>query len=237
MICLAMKSKNNKTTKILLIFFFLLALSSSYYILNSSEYKNNYSDIKKQENLSISASQLSKKAFNNQWIENSDFSNNSGWITEVNGDARDVDAYINGGSGNLITIGEEHSITLISGTPNSTNSPNWYNNTNPEIPVYPTNGHKINESGCFASHYWAEHSGTSTNAYQKASVQWEKVISTPHNMSDYFITSASVNVLINATAKAYEGCGVGDVWHWEGVEVSGDSGMAQFIEGDYIKLL
>ncbi len=230
-----MKSKNHRITKILLIIIFVLALYSIFYIPLPSENKINYSDIKKQEDFSISTNQLSKKAFNNQWIENSDFSNNSGWITEVNGDARDVDAYINGGSGNLITIGEEHSITLISGTPNSTNSPSWYNNTNPEIPVYPTNGHKINESGCFASHYWAEHSGTTTNAYQKTSVQWEKVISTPHNMSDYFITSASLKVLINATAKAYVGCGDGDVWHWEGVEASGDSDMTRFIEGDYIK--
>ncbi|GAI59248.1 unnamed protein product [marine sediment metagenome] len=63
------------------------------------------------------------------------------------------------------------------------------------------------------------------------------MITTPLNMSDYTITSASLSVLINATAKAYIGCGGGDVWHWEGVEVLGDSGMSNFIEGDYIKFV
>ena len=238
-----MKLKSYRKGRILL-FISLLLLFFVVYIPNLSEnksYQSSYiqsfyqSDLKNQEKIHISAEQWTKNFYQEQWIENSDFNNSSGWITEVNGDARDVDAYISGGMGNFKTIGEQHSATLIWGTPNSTNSPNWYNTTNPEIPVYPTKGYKINESGCFASHLWAEHNGTTTNAYQKTSVQWEKVITTPHNMSDYFITSASLEVLINATAKAYVGCGSGDTWHWEGVEVSGDSDMARFIEGDYIK--
>jgi len=170
-----------------------------------------------------------------QWVGNPDFNDSVGWVSEYNGDSTDVNTYISGGNANLQVIGESHTTTLISGTPNSSGSQNWYNNTNPEIPVYPTYGHYIDESGCFASHYWAEHGGTTTNAYQKASVHWEKVITAPYNMSDYIITNASLSVLVNATAKSYIGCGGGDVWHWEGIEVSGDDGMDRFYEGDYIR--
>ncbi|MGB5912209.1 MAG: hypothetical protein WBH31_13530, partial [Promethearchaeia archaeon] len=95
-----------------------------------------------------------------QWIDNSDFNNSVGWISEYGGDITDVDADISGGHANFHVIGETHTTTLISGTPNSSTSQNWYNATNPEIPVYPTQGHRIDESGCSASHYWAEHLGT-----------------------------------------------------------------------------
>lgn len=176
-----------------------------------------------------------KESHKTQLVINSNFDNNIGWISEYAGDISDVDTNIVGGGANFKVIGETYTSTLISGTVNSTDSQDWYNTTNPEIPVYPTQGHGSDESGVFASHLWAEHGGTTVNAYQKTSIQWEKIITTPTNMSDYTITSASLSVLINATAKAYVGCGGGDVWHWEGVEVAGDSDMSNFIEGDYIK--
>jgi len=178
-----------------------------------------------------------KKSYETQLIENSNFDDSVGWIPEYggNGDPSDIVADISNHEANYNVVGEIHTETLISGTPNSTTSMNWYNTTNPDIPVYPTQGYGIDEHGCHASHLWAEHSGTTTNAYQKTSVQWQKVITMPHNISDYTITAASINLLINATAKSYVGCGSGDVWHWEGVEVAGDVGMTGFIEGDYIK--
>ncbi|NVM18807.1 MAG: hypothetical protein HWN80_13915 [Candidatus Lokiarchaeota archaeon] len=179
-----------------------------------------------------------KESLETQLIINSEFDNNIGWISEFDGDMSDVDTNIVGGGANYKVIGETYSSTLISGTLNSTTSQDWYNTTNPEIPVYPTQGHGSDESGVYASHLWAEQAGTTVNAYQKTSIQWEKVITTPLNMSDYTITSASLSVLVNATAKAYVGCGTGDVWHWEGVEVEGDdvAGVGyEFTEGDYIK--
>ncbi|MHA1191191.1 MAG: hypothetical protein ACTSP9_02700 [Promethearchaeota archaeon] len=176
-----------------------------------------------------------KESHEVQMIENSNFDNSVGWITESIGDVSDITADISNNEANYNVAGEIHTETLISGTPNSTSSMNWHNATNPEVPVYPTQGHGIDGNGCHASHLWAEHSGTTTNAYQKASVQWEKVITMPNNISDYTITAASINLLVNATAKSYVGCGGGDVWHWEGVEVAGDVDMNGFIEGDYIK--
>jgi hypothetical protein len=180
--------------------------------------------------------QLIKKSYNEQWIKNSDFNNNTGWIPEIIGDTTDVNVNISTGVANFNIDGAVYTKTLISGTPNCSTSEGWYNTTNPEIPVYPTQGHGIDEFGCYSSHLWAEHDETTTNAYQRTSIQWEKVITTPHNMSDYTISSASLQVLINATAKAFVGCGSGDVWHWEGVEAVGDTtDVVRFIEGDFIK--
>ncbi|MFX1379889.1 MAG: hypothetical protein ACFFA4_12440 [Promethearchaeota archaeon] len=179
---------------------------------------------------------LTKTTYIEEWIENSDFDDSVGWISEISGDVTDVNNDISVGVANFNIQGKMYTNTLISGTPNSSTSEGWNNNTNPEIPVYPTQGHGIDKYGCFASHLWAEHLGTTTNAYQKTSVQWEKVITTPHNMSDYTITNASLEVEINATAKAFIGCGSGDVWHWEGVEAVGDTtDVVRFIEGDFIR--
>ncbi|MFX0074401.1 MAG: hypothetical protein ACFE96_03090 [Candidatus Hermodarchaeota archaeon] len=181
------------------------------------------------------SSEWFKESHQTQLILNSEFDSETGWISEYSGDVSDVDTEIANGGGNYKVIGETYTTTLISGTINSTTSQNWYNSTNPEIPVYPTQGHGIDGSGVFASHLWAEHGGTTVNAYQKTSIQWEKVISTPLNMSDYTITSASLSVIVNATAKAYVGCGGGDVWHWEGVEVEGDADIVNFDTGDYVR--
>jgi len=233
-----MKKYLSRKNKILYIIVILnISIVTSFFFFD----QNNSLLDKSNQNLSINLSQEDfteewfKESHETQLIINSDFDNDIGWISEYDGDISDVGTNIVGGGANFKVIGETYTSTLISGTLNSTTSQDWYNTTNPEIPVYPTQGHGSDESGVFASHLWAEHGGTTVNAYQKTSIQWEKMITTPLNMSDYYITSASLSVLINATAKAYVGCGGGDVWHWEGVEVAGDSGMTNFVEGDYIK--
>ncbi|MFX1573604.1 MAG: hypothetical protein ACFFB0_12710 [Promethearchaeota archaeon] len=238
-----MKSKSLKNVKFLLTIIFLFILSLNIFTVILSEHQKVYfnssnsfynNELEFRNNLHISAAQLTKKTYVDQWIENSDFNNNTNWISEITGDKTDITTDINEGVANFNVEGASYTETLISGTPNSSTSENWYNTTNPDIPVYPTQGYGIDESGCFASHLWAEHSGTTTNAYQKTSVQWEKVITAPHNLSDYTITDVSLDLLINATAKAYEGGNDLDIWSWEGVEVYGDT-YARFNEGDYIK--
>lgn len=240
-----MNYKNLKKVRYLLIVIFVFILSINIFTIiigkNQKVYFNSINsffnnEFEIQNDLHISAPQWSKKNFEDQWIKNSDFNNSTGWISEISGDATDVNSDISEGVANFNVEGAIYTQTLISGTPNSSTSEEWYNTTNPEIPVYPTQGHRIDESGCFSSHLWAEHDETTTNAYQRTSVQWEKVITTPHNMSDYTITSASLMVMINATAKAFVGCGSGDIWHWEGVEAVGDTiDVVRFIEGDFIK--
>ncbi len=233
-----MKKNLSRRNKVLYIIIILnISIVTSFFFFNQSNSLLN----EPNQALSINLSQESftdewfKESHETQLIINSNFDNDVGWISEYNGDIRDVDAEITDGGGDFKVIGETYTTSLISGTINSTTSQNWYNSTNPEIPVYPTQGHGRDESGVFASHLWAEHGGTTVNAYQKTSIQWEKVITTPLNMSDYTITAASLSVLINATAKAYVGCGGGDVWHWEGVEVEGDAGIVNFDVGDYVK--
>ncbi|MFX1289147.1 MAG: hypothetical protein ACFFFY_11390, partial [Promethearchaeota archaeon] len=223
------------------IFYFVIILNISiltslgFFTLNNKVLANPNQDFNINLSQEAFTDEWFKESYESQLVINSDFDTEVGWISVYSGDINDVDTEIVDGGGNFKVIGETYTTTLISGIINSTTSQSWYNSTNPEIPVYPTQGHGSDESGVFASHLWAEQAGTTVNAYQKTSIQWEKVITTPLNMSDYTITSASLSVLINATAKAYVGCGSGDVWHWEGVEVAGDVGMSTFIEGDYIK--
>ncbi|MFX1448415.1 MAG: hypothetical protein ACFFCG_09820, partial [Promethearchaeota archaeon] len=223
------------------IFYFVIILNISiltslgFFTLNNKVLANPNQDLNINLSQEAFTDEWFKESYESQLVINSDFDTEVGWISVYSGDINDVDTEIVDGGGNFKVIGETYTTTLISGIINSTTSQSWYNSTNPEIPVYPTQGHGSDESGVFASHLWAEQAGTTVNAYQKTSIQWEKVITTPLNMSDYTITSASLSVLINATAKAYVGCGSGDVWHWEGVEVAGDVGMSTFIEGDYIK--
>jgi len=228
-------SNKKKILYIIIILNVSIVSSLFFFTLNNNVIANPNQDI--DINLSQGAfiDEWFKESYESQLIINSEFDTGIGWINEYSGDIRDVDTEIINGGGNFKIIGETYTTTLISGIINSSTSLNWDNSTNPEIPVYPTQGHGIDESGVFASHLWAEQAGTTVNAYQKTSIQWEKVITTPLNMSDYTITSASLSVMINATAKAYVGCGSGDVWHWEGIEVAGDVGMSTFVEGDYIK--
>ncbi|MFX0176208.1 MAG: hypothetical protein ACFE85_08265 [Candidatus Hodarchaeota archaeon] len=231
-----MKVILNKKKNILLFF----TLITSLFVISSFLLTEIYINYKIEKIIILNQQESGNRWFtetytDQQWIQNSDFADSTGWLSVIEGDSRDVSADITAGEANLNVIGENYTATLIYGTPNSSTSLNWYNTTNSEIPVYPTQGHGIDENGCFASHLWAEHDETTTNAYQKASVHWEKIITTPHNMSDYTITSASLEVLINATVKSYIGCGSGDIWHWEGVEAEFDDNMDRFIEGDYIK--
>ncbi|MFX1496753.1 MAG: hypothetical protein ACFFBH_04430 [Promethearchaeota archaeon] len=228
-------TKENKKVFISVIIFCLFITLGLYIFSN---YQNSYSKYNQNRMLLLNQGgflgQWFSESHQEQWINNPDFNNSIGWTSEYSGDLSDVGTYISGGSASFQVIGASHTTTLISGTPNSSKSPNWHNITNPEIPVYPTHGHRIDQFGCFASHYWAENLGTTTNAYQKTSVHWEKIITTPYNMSDYIINNASLSVLVNATAKAYTGGNTEDKWSWEGVEVYGDA-YARFYEGDYIR--
>ncbi|NHJ19594.1 MAG: hypothetical protein EAX91_01530 [Candidatus Lokiarchaeota archaeon] len=233
-----MKKKLSRKKKILYIIIIMtISTATSFFFFNQSDKvlaKSNQ-DLKINVSQEGVADEWFKESHEAQLIGNSEFNSDAGWISEYSGDVSDVSTQIVNGGGDFKIIGESHTTTLISGIINSSTSQGWYNSTNPDIPVYPTQGHGSDESGVFASHLWAEQLGTTVNAYQKTSIQWEKVVTTPLNMSDYTITSASLSVMVNATAKAYVGCGSGDVWHWEGVEVEGDADMVNFNTGDYVR--
>ena len=233
-----MKSKNSKITKILLILLFIIVLFSVSLIPNPSKID------RREQYPSTSAEQWSKRTYDIQLIENSNFSVSTNWISEFQGDYSDITTNLQNEEAHFIVQGNQVTdYEIVSGTiNNSLTSPGWINSTNPQIPVYPRRIasqplHNITKDGCWTAHIWNESSGTPLNPFQKASVQWSKNISLLHNMSDYIITSASLKVKANATVRAYPGDGKDPYtppYPWGGIEVPGDFYSTYFGEGDYL---
>jgi len=225
-------------SKTIFLIFGLILLSIIVFIPNLIKINSsNYDKIKiKPDSEENQINQWFSESYKEQWIKNSEFDNNHGWSIKKKGDISDTNANISEGRANYFINGfEVINYSIISGIPNnSVNSGGWKNTTNSDITVYPTQGHDITKNGLWASHQWAEHDGSNINAYQKTAIQWDKNISLPYNMSDYFISSASFRVKVNASAKAYPGGNYADEFGWQGVEVLGDT-YDRFQEGDYIK--
>lgn len=145
-----------------------------------------------------------------QWIENPDFEDDEGWSKEIGGDVRDIDADITGGEANYIISGESDTFEALEGIiKNETEEKyRWHSSTHPNIDSPPTKGYRhIAGAGLYASHNWSDYAqdNPSMVAYQRASIQWSKIIKTKHDMSDYNITTASLEIKVNATVLALPG--------------------------------
>ncbi|MHA1914909.1 MAG: hypothetical protein ACW986_09010 [Promethearchaeota archaeon] len=157
-----------------------------------------------------------------EWIKNNNFTTQDYWFVTKGeqGDNSTVDAFINSEQGNFRILGEELNYTLF-GTPNSTESPEWYEFAKPDY--YLPDNTAIDSYGCRVSHTWAEGSN------QFPGVHWRKNISIQEDMSDYSITSADLRVLFNASVATISGNGL------DGIDVSAtESDTNQFGIGDFI---
>ena len=146
-----------------------------------------------------------QESYIKQWIENPDFSTSENWTSAKGelGDPDDVDAIISGGTANY-TIHGESGLYSISGVPNST----WTAFDNPDWGVGMDEGTErgINDNyGCWVDYTWDEGSDQTGGT---PSVHWKRNITLPVNMSDYKITSASLNVTFNATVTATDPGGI-----------------------------
>lgn len=133
-----------------------------------------------------------------QWINNPNFVESPiepGWYWEngTEGDNSDMDAITIPGQASFRVLGEELTFTLVSGIVNSSTSPGWKQIRN-GLFQYPTRA-EINSTGCNVYHYWHD----DTN--QAPSVHWKTNISVPVDMSDYEITSASLEIIYNASVN------------------------------------
>ncbi len=140
-----------------------------------------------------------------QWIINGNFSSPDNWTSTKGpyGHPEDVDAAISGGTANY-TINGESGIYSISGVPNST----WTAFDNPDWGVGMDEGTERGISdnyGCWVSYTWNEGDDQTGGT---PSVHWKRNITLPVNMSDYKITSASLNVTFNATVTAEDPGGI-----------------------------
>ena len=178
-----MKFKIKKKNSIILTFFTLLLIILNITVLNPFIFQtDNVNKIMDNGNIHTSKRK--------NWIE-SDFSSQDSWFAEFEGDERDISASISQGQANYVIIGDS-GITNIDSPLSDTD---WTGFNNPDLPILP-DIYEINSSGCYVYHEWDEGVNQTRN---RPSVHWKRTITMPVNMTDYIITSASLEVIFNAT--------------------------------------
>lgn len=143
---------------------------------------------------------LPKESITSLWTEDPtfDLTINSPWSYLEQGDITDIDANTSNGKANFRIMGESRTYSEISGTPNSSTSIGWYKcrNENLQFPQKAV----INESGCYVYHLWNEvEFGGINQTRNYPAVHFKKNVTIPLDMSDYIITTASLDVIFNAT--------------------------------------
>ncbi|MBY9010334.1 MAG: hypothetical protein KGD74_10765 [Candidatus Lokiarchaeota archaeon] len=134
--------------------------------------------------------------YNQEWLINNDFSTQDAWYYTkgAQGDNSTVDANISSGQANYIILGDSNTIE-ISGVPNNT----WAATPNLDWGVFPDN-HGFDDNGCWVNYTWDESDGDETG--QTPSIQWKKQINLPFDMTNFRITSASIETKFNASVQA-----------------------------------
>ncbi len=140
-----------------------------------------------------------QRSVTKQWIKNPTFESPIEptwyWENGTEGDNSDVEAFTSTNQANYGIMGENRSFTVVSGTiNNSINSLGWKQVNNSGY-IQPDTA-EIRSYGAYAYHRWQD------DANQFPSVHWRKNISLSVDMSDYIITSASLEVIFNASANA-----------------------------------
>jgi hypothetical protein len=183
----------------LVLTFFLLLLS--VFILNLINNQNFYNfqnntldtkNLKTPEDIHTAA----QETFTVGWLENPTFEDpiEPTWYSKAEGDISDVKATAGGGHANLSVVGDSGEMRIDE----QLNDIDWISFNNPDFPISPdTNG--SNSAGLYISHEWNESVDQTRNT---PSIHWKRNITMPINMSDYIITSASLEALFNATVTA-----------------------------------
>jgi len=183
-----MKLINTKKKIGYLIILFLIS-TSTFQIFNINTTKN-FKDENNHEQVQTSA----QESYVKEWIVNSNFSSTDNWNSSKgeSGDPQDVNAFIGDGTANYEVLGKKGTFSLAE-TP--INGSNWMAVPNPDFPYGPTSNFSDAE-GLKVYHLFDDH-----DANQNPSVHWDRNFTLPVNMSDYTITSASVQVRVNATVS------------------------------------
>ncbi|MFX1259171.1 MAG: hypothetical protein ACFFAN_15060, partial [Promethearchaeota archaeon] len=189
--------KKYRYKKLLYIIVLLMVLSLNISIYNLNKNKNSIIT-EKQEKIKLFVAQESDttewfiESHTEEWLENGDFEDDDEeWESSEEGDKSDVDTDISDGEANYIISGETRTFTEISGIPKYSE---WTPVENPRFPSPPDHD-EINESGCNAYHYWEDN----FDPFQMISIHWDRNVSMPVDMSDYMITSVSLNAVVNAS--------------------------------------
>ncbi|MFW9866630.1 MAG: hypothetical protein ACFFEN_11085, partial [Candidatus Thorarchaeota archaeon] len=165
-----------------------------------------------------------QESFTKQWLDNPTLDAPIGpiWYSEKIGDLSDIEALSGLGHANLSVIGDFGVMEID----DPLNNVDWIPANNPEFPISPdSNG--SDSSGLFISHEWDEGVDQSRNS---PSIHWIKNINFGNNFSDFIITSASLEVIFNASVTAVGSNPLQP--HIGGIERPGDYTEGQNPPGD-----
>ena len=207
-----------KVTKILFIISLVLLIPLC---LNAFLTIGNFGDL--QEGKELGKLQNSGVEYLNFTFKNPTFEGiGTPWNSVIDGDTGDVNGYIDQNQANFELIGDTREIKID----DPLNETDWTAYKNPDLPIYPDR-YEINSSGCHVSHLWHENINQTRN---RPSVHWKRTITMPVNMTDYVITSASLQVEFNATVTVSpHGLPTGG----EGIDRFGDANLDAYSTGDY----
>ena len=155
------------------------------------------------------------------WIIDSELNNAGLWDIDIDNESPipDLDWSISGGQANLKVIGDSGTFSEISGVPLYGD---WNMTNNPEFPVLPDFSN-ITAEGCRVDHTWDENINQTRNT---PSALWQRTVTMPVNMSDYRITSASLQATFNASVVTSP--------RNNGIDTPND-GIIQFATGDHAR--
>ena len=171
---------------------FLILLSISLFF----PFIQNNLDVPYEENRDADFVKTSaQRSVTQQWIKNpTPIEPAWYWENGTEGDNSDMDATTSTGQANYDVLGETRTFTVVSGIINSSTSLGWeYFN---KIGFLSPDTALLTSEGCYVSHFWND------GPNQFPSAQWRTNVSVPIDMSDYIITSASLEVIVNASVDA-----------------------------------
>ncbi len=154
---------------------------------NNERNSNNYLALKSQG--------IIQELHSEEWLDNPTFETPiDPWYNTTQGDATDVNFSTSQDQANYIINGEELKKEVIL---NSTTQSEWRAFNRTELVILPNQGYGDGD-GCYLGHDWNEDGGG--QPYNTPRMHWRTNVSMP-DMSDYIITSASFNAIINATVN------------------------------------
>ena len=163
---------------------------------------------------------------NELWLENPTFDDpiEPTWFSNIIGDTSDVDTSTSTNQANMAILGEDFTFEVIADPPDG----NWTAVNNPRFPRFPDSNF-TDSAGLNVFHFWDENEPAG-QTHNTPSVHWQRDFTMPVNMSDYIITSASVQATFNATVTV-------SPYSTGGIDCPGDPGDTplQFSTGDYAR--
>ncbi|MFX1435867.1 MAG: hypothetical protein ACFFAA_01485 [Promethearchaeota archaeon] len=175
--------------KVIFLFIILISISSSWIFIKTYTIQSSNISIG-DPNINLKASEIRNST---QCLKDPSF--DSGleyWTPTFSGDTSDVNASIYSGQANFEILGDKRIFSLIADPPLAFDWSERDNINYPNRPEY----HGITTEGCRVSHLYNDQT-----AITNPSIHWDKNISLQVDMSDYIITSASIDVIVYANAS------------------------------------